>query len=256
MGPDEARAWYVISLRPQGGHGALRLAAARAGAGVLALSPWKLVARDDAATREQLGRALQSEVVVFTSPAAVRFAARLQPFGWPGQRTWIATGSGTRKALQRVGIMDAVAPLRMDSEGLLALPALTDLHARSVGLVTAPDGRGVLAPALRARGAQLQLAEIYERQPLQIAPATLQRLHALPEAACVALTSAGALQHVLRQLPATSGARLFALPAIAASARLVETAMQAGFAHVIQAEGPRPAQLVAAANAWFSHTVR
>jgi uroporphyrinogen-III synthase len=256
MGPDEARAWYVISLRPQGGHGALRLAAARAGAGVFALSPWKLTGRDDAATRDQLGHALQSDVVLFTSPAAVRFATRLKPLIPQQHQAWIATGSGTRKALQRAGIADAIAPTRMDSEGLLALPALADLNARSVGLVTAPDGRGMLAPALQARGAQLQLAEIYDRQPLPIGPATLQRLQALPDAACVALSSAGALQHVLQQLPATAKGRLLALPAVAASARLLEAAMQAGFTHVIQAEGPRPAQLIAAANAWFSHPVR
>src|SRR3546814_11334027 len=41
---------YVISLRPVGGHAAIRRAAATLGARVLALSPWKLALRVDRAT--------------------------------------------------------------------------------------------------------------------------------------------------------------------------------------------------------------
>src|SRR3546814_19390365 len=40
---------YVISLRPVGGHAAIRRAAATLGATVLALSPWQLALRDDRA---------------------------------------------------------------------------------------------------------------------------------------------------------------------------------------------------------------
>ncbi|MEG3193171.1 uroporphyrinogen-III synthase, partial [Lysobacter sp. D1-1-M9] len=46
--------WYVISLRPRGQHDGLRRAAARHGAGLIALSPWRLQARDDDATRAML----------------------------------------------------------------------------------------------------------------------------------------------------------------------------------------------------------
>lgn len=252
MGPHRARAWYVISLRPQGTHAALRLAAARHGAGLIALSPWKLVARDDADARDQLRDALQADVVLFTSPAAVRFAAAMQPLAMRAHQAWIATGSGTRQALGRHGIQAAIAPARMDSEGLLALPALSDLARRSVGLVTAPDGRGVLAPTLQARGARLRLAEIYLRQPLPVSATGLQRLRELEAPAWVALTSAGALRQVLQQLAADAQRTLLIHPAVAASARLVEAATDAGFARAVQAEGPRPAQLLSAAKALFS----
>lgn len=252
MGPDRARAWYVISLRPQGTHAALRQAAARCGAGLIALSPWKLVARDDADARDQLRQALQADVVLFTSPAAVRFAAAMQPLTMRAHQAWIATGSGTRQALGRHGIKAASAPARMDSEGLLALPALSDLARRSVGLVTAPDGRGVLAPALQARGARLRLAEIYLRQPLPMSATGLQRLRELDAPAWVALTSAGALRQVLQQLAADAQRTLLIHPAVAASARLMEAATDAGFGRVVQAQGPRPAQLVSAAKALVS----
>lgn len=256
MGLDEARAWYVISLRPQGEHTALRRAAARVDAGVIALSPWALAPRQDAATRSALQVALMADVVLFTSPAAVRFAAALHPLEARDTQHWIATGAGTRLALRRAGIARAIAPTRMDSEGLLSLPALAGLHGRTVGLVTAPDGRGVLAPALTTRGASVRLAEVYERQPIALSPAAIQHLETMSRPAGVAVTSGGALQQVLQQLPSQAAQRLRACVAIAASGRLSALARQEGFGHVVQAQGPRPRQLMSAANAWFSHRIR
>lgn len=252
MGQGKARAWYVISLRPQGGHAALRRAAARVGAGVIALSPWSLVAREDDEARQAWEAARACEVVVFTSPAAVRFAHALVPIGaGPGQ-ILIGTGSGTRAALARLGLA-ALAPSRMDSEGLLDLPALATLARRRVGLVTAPQGRGTLAPALQARGAQLHLAEVYQRQPVPLSARAIARLDALQAPACVLVTSGGALREVFERLPARSAAALRAQPAIVPSARLAGLALQAGFERVLQAEGPRPAQLLATAQAMYSH---
>ncbi|HEY0501903.1 MAG TPA: uroporphyrinogen-III synthase, partial [Lysobacter sp.] len=46
--------WYVISLRPRGEHAPMRRAAARAGAGLIALSPTRLRLRDDEPTRRAL----------------------------------------------------------------------------------------------------------------------------------------------------------------------------------------------------------
>ena len=68
----------MLSLRPVAQHAPLRRAAAMHGARVLALSPWRLQALDDDATRADLRAALACDRVVFTSPAAVRAAARLQ----------------------------------------------------------------------------------------------------------------------------------------------------------------------------------
>ena len=69
----------MISLRPRGQHAPLRRAAARHGAGLIALSPWALQDRGDEAVRLALQRALAAPLVLFTSPAAVRAADRLQP---------------------------------------------------------------------------------------------------------------------------------------------------------------------------------
>lgn len=238
----------MISLRPRGGHDGLRRAAARAGAGLIALSPWALVPRDDGAARDALAAALAAERVLFTSPAAVRAAARLQPLRVRAGQAWCAVGAGTAAALRRAGVHEVQAPARMDSEGVLALPALQVLDGTALGLVTAPGGRGVIAPTLAARGAEVRRADVYERVPVAPASRAVAALRALDRPAALALSSGEALQQVLARLPEDAAARLRGAQVIAASARLATLACECGFDDVVQAAGPQPRALVAAAR--------
>lgn len=241
--------WTLISLRPRGQHAPLRRAAQAVGARVLALSPWALRVRDDAATRAQLARALGAQRVVFSSPAAVHAAARLQPLAGPHPGCWLAVGAGTAAALHAHGAGEVLAPGRMDSEGLLALPELADLRGLQAGLVTAPGGRGIIAATLAARGAQLHRADVYQRLPLALPARTLQRLRRSARPWALALSSGEALTLLLAQLPPDLQPRLRQAVVVAASARLAAQAEAAGFARVQLAEGPLPRQLVQAAHA-------
>jgi uroporphyrinogen-III synthase len=236
---------YVISLRPVGDHAALRRAAARHGARVLSLSPWKLLPRDDAATRRQLQAALGCARVLFTSPAAVRAARALQNLAAdPGQR-WLAVGVGTAAALRRAGIGDAISPPRMGSEGLLALPELRDVHGSRIGLVTAPGGRDVIGPALRQRGADVVRADVYTREPAALSPRSIAQLQTLQAPAWLALSSGDALQQTMTALPAPALAQLLQARVAAASERLGTLARRQGFADVRVAASASPRDLVA-----------
>ncbi|MFN7183288.1 MAG: uroporphyrinogen-III synthase [Thermomonas haemolytica] len=236
--------WTVLSLRPRGQHGGLRAAAARLGARVLALSVQAIVARD-ATTRQALAAALAADVVVFTSPNAVRAAAALMRLHPRRGQPWLAVGSGTRRALQRRGI-NAQAPARMDSEGLLALPALADVDGRTLGLVTAPGGRDRLAPVLRARGAQVRRADVYARVPVALGARqrmALAQALAQPQQVLLALSSGEALAALLAQV---DDPRLRTVAVAAASARLADAARAAGFTRVAVASSARPAALLRA----------
>jgi len=243
--------WTLVSLRPQGQHAALRQAAAAAGAvATVALAPWRLQRCTDEAARTTLHAALRAHATVFTSPAAVVAAQALLP-GLPScnAQQWLAVGEGTLRALQRAGVQGAQAPARMDSEGLLALPALQQLQGRQIGLVTAPGGRGLIAASLQQRGAQLVRANVYQRTPLTLPPRALARLSHSPQPWLLALSSGEALQRVWEQLPPPWQSRWRGgMGVLAASARLCEQAQALGLAHVAQAEGPMPAQLAAAAR--------
>lgn len=247
----EPPGWYVISLRPQGGHDGLRRAAAAQGAGLIALSPWRIQPRTDDAARHALRIALSASRVVFTSPASVKAASGLSPLRADQGQTWIGVGAGTARALVRAGVRDIASPARMDSEGLLALDALQDLRGISVGLVTAPGGRDVLSAALQARGATVQRADVYSRQPVQLSAGALRTLAAHHAKAILLLSSQGALRQLLGAVSAEFSASLRALPVVAASERLQAVAQREGFADTLLADGPLPAQMIAAAARRF-----
>lgn len=237
---------YVISLRPVGGHGAVRRAAARLGARTLALSPWRIDPLADDTARATLATALAAPRVVFTSPAAVVAAAALQPLRpRPGQQ-WLAVGAGTARALQRAGAGDVASPLRMDSEGLLALPALQQVAGLDIGLVTAPGGRGVIAATLAARGARVLRANVYRRTPVPPAPRAIAALQALDCPAWLLLSSGEALEHVLDTLPADALAALRRASVVAASERLAGLARTQGLHVAAVAASARVADLLAA----------
>ena len=242
----EPPGWYVISLRPQGGHASLRRAAAAHGARLIALSPWRVTLRSDDQSRQALARALSASRLLFTSPNAVRAAAALLPLARKPDQTWIAVGGGTATALQKAGIDRVDFPSRMDSEGLLALPALKDLQGIRIGLVTAPEGREILSSALRERGAEVLRADVYAREPVALSAQALRKLRTLDAPAALALSSGGALKQLLDKAPADLLQQLRNQPVVAASARLQQLARDAGFAEVELAEGPLPTQLIAA----------
>ena len=247
--PQSLAGWYVISLRPLGQHAGLRRAAAVHGARLLALSPLRIEARADAATGVALGAALAADVVVFTSPNAVRAANALRPLRARRGQAWLAVGAGTAAALRRAGIARAESPARMDSEGLLALPALQGVRGRTIGLVTAAGGRDRLAPALRAGGALVQRADVYARIAITPSPRALARLRSLDAPLLLVLSSGEALAHLLAAVPDDIRAILRRARVVAASERLASLARAQGFDDIMVAASARPRDLVAAALA-------
>ena len=241
--------WTVLSLRPRGQHAALRIAAARRGASVLALSALAIASRSDDASRNALDQALSADAVLFTSPNAVRAAAALGRLRIARSRPVLAVGDGTRRALLRLGV-EASAPARMDSEGLLAMQALRDIAGGRIGLVTAPGGRDRIGPTLQARGAAVLRADVYARVPVAIADARWRRLAAAlaaPQRVVLALSSAEAFDAALRQCPAALTDPLRQVAVAAASERLARAARDAGFGRIAVATDARPAALLRAA---------
>lgn len=235
----------VVSLRPAGAHDAMRRAAESRGATLLPLSPWRLQPRDDARTRAALAAALGAPRVVFTSPMAVAAAARLEKLLPAPGAAWLAVGNGTAAALREAGIA-AVAPARMDSEGLLALAELQHVNGLAVGLVTAPGGRGEIAPALQRRGAHVLRADVYERIPVAPEGRALEALRALQAPAWIALSSGAALETLLATLAQDDIAALQRAGVLAASERLAALARQRGFTQVVVAASAMPEDLLTA----------
>ncbi len=236
----------MVSLRPLGQHAPVRRAALAFGAITISLPGLQLRAREDTATRHALAAALDCERVIFSSPVAVRCAARLQTLATVRKPLVLATGRGTAAALRRAGISAVVTPDAETSEGLLALAELREVAGVSIGLITAPGGRGLLATTLNARGADLRIAEVYTRGPAPLVRRQIEALLTAQGSGAVLLSSAEALANTLAALPPAARSLLLDCHIVAGSERLVDSARSAGFARIVQATGASPRALLEA----------
>ena len=235
----------VAITRPVGAGAALRSRVRALGGAPLPLPGSSLRTAGDAhAASAALREALAADVLIFTSPAAVRFAASLRRLRT--RATVIAPGAGTAGALRRIAPLEAIMPERADSEGMLALPQLQRVRGKRVGIVGAPGGRGLLESELKRRGAHVMQAHVYQRVPARLDRRHLQGLLRGRAPLYVPLSSNEALRNLLITLPADARHALLAGTAVASSERLLQAAHAAGFAHVLRAKSATDADLIGA----------
>jgi uroporphyrinogen-III synthase len=155
----------VLVTRPenQGGH-LCQLIEAEGGAAVHYPALFIRARPDRAAVRAAIGPADRFDLVVFVSANAVRFGADI--LGERSDLQVAAIGQATAAALNAAGYRVSLLPAEgADSESLLAMPQLADLHGKRVLIVRGSGGRDLLFGAMSERGAQVQYAEMYTREP-------------------------------------------------------------------------------------------
>ncbi|WP_199055528.1 uroporphyrinogen-III synthase [Aquitalea sp. ASV15] len=108
-------------------------------------------------------QAAQADWLFFVSPSAIDIA-------WPAlqqqplKARLACVGQASAGRLARLSGQDILFPTAgSDSEALLALPQLADVAGQHWLIVRGQGGRALLADTLCARGAQVSLAEIYQR---------------------------------------------------------------------------------------------
>jgi uroporphyrinogen-III synthase len=186
-----------------------------------------------ATTHRERAQALSSEAVVLLSKAAVRAC-----MDWPFNDFHgpiYAVGKATAALASELFERNVCVPLHESSEGLLAETALAS-HA-SVSILTAPDGREQLAPALCARGVAVTQYFVYERRVVQLDP--IERAMLQHEQARMVLTASSVailnqLHEQLQLIPAECLRR----PLLVNSARVAERAQMLGFQEVVVAPSP------------------
>ena len=216
------------------------------------LPDYQTVQLDNGAT---LLLAPRKEVPMVAATVLVRGGALADPDGKEGTAGLLAEllsqGAGSRDALARVDIA-AASPQRMDSEGLLAMPALQAVDGVDVGFVTAPGGRGKIAATLQARGAIVHRADVYLRQPVAIRAAAWHRLQAAladPARVLLLASSEEALRAMLAQAPSGLQPGLRNVAVAVPGERLANVVRAAGFGRVVDTGSPRPAAMLREAAA-------
>jgi uroporphyrinogen-III synthase len=228
----------LVSLRPRGQHAAVRAAAKASNAHCIALSSIKLVALNNDAA---LAKALHCDILIFTSPAAVRFAASSSVFSIKEKTLCFAPGPGTAAALKKAGVGSIHIPDNgHDSNALLALPNLQKLSGKSVGLITAPGGRGMLEPILRERGAELHIAYVYERKAVRLSNKQKACLRKISAPFAVLCSSHEVFQALWQALDADLQNKLRQGFWVVSSTRLQSLLAEAGISNSTVSPSPEP----------------
>lgn len=155
---------------------------------------------------------------------------------WPLAQHWFAVGNGTADALTRYGI-DAQVPEDTRSEGLLALPLLTNVADARILLVCGEGGRQALTQTLTQRHAQVTRLAMYRRHAGSECGGALDAFRDIRAAIgrrIALVTSAGALQNLLALTPWLPGSDVALL---VVSERIAAIARQAGIRDVFVAAG-------------------
>ncbi len=147
------------------------------------------------------------DLLCLTSPNAVRLLferlgeAGVDARALSGMRV-AAIGPGTAEELKRHGISADVVPERFVAEGLLE--ALSEVPVRRALVARAREAREVLPEGLRARGAEVDVLELYETVA---EPLSDFQLGAVSAADYVTFTSSSTVRYFLEAVGSAWGAR-------------------------------------------------
>ena len=239
----------VLVTRPEPGAGRLAEALAGEGAVPIRVPAIVIAPMEDTAPVERLRERLAGvAVAVFTSRNAVEGFFGRTPGAVHGglPSVNLAVGRATAEALRARRIDGVRTPAgRFDSEGLLACPELDAgrVHGRLVAIVKGEGGRGLLAPELRRRGAEVIEADVYRRQAPERLVAMLDDVRESTDV--VTATSAEALDNLLGAAPWTAlwlSRRLI----VTASERIAGIARARNLPRVTAAESADSASIVEA----------
>ncbi|MCK0153663.1 uroporphyrinogen-III synthase [Alcanivorax sp. S6407] len=106
--------------------------------------------------------------VFFASANAARLALTAMSDLWPQWPVgvhWLAVGRATAAELATWHLQPEVPEAGFNSEAVLALPCLQDLHEKKILICRGNSGRELLADTLKARGAEVVALPFYQRLP-------------------------------------------------------------------------------------------
>ncbi|MGH8802390.1 MAG: uroporphyrinogen-III synthase [Casimicrobiaceae bacterium] len=227
----------VIVTRPQRQAASFAIRIAALGGAPLIWPAIVIVPPIDTAPLERAHATLASyDLAVFVSANAVEYGAP-PARTWPAQVVPFAPGPGTAEALAGVGIFGTRVPVTThDSEGLLQLPQLAELHGKRVVVFRGEGGREFLGNALRARGAQVDHVPCYRRvAPTAGAEGLVEAMRA-GAAHALTLTSAEGFDNLYAALSPEGQALLGGMPVFAGHPRIAERARERGL-RTIEATG-------------------
>lgn len=241
----------VLVTRPEAQAAELTRSLATAGAQVFHLPT---LATQPCAGRAQLRASLgpvdRYRWIIFMSANAVRHGASLLGTGVHATNL-CAVGPATAAALSAAGHRVALVPeAGFTSEQLLATDALQAVRGQRILVVRGVEGRDLIVDVLRGRGAEVTLAEVYERvravPPPGAVPAVEQAL-AERRIHVVTATSGDVLRCLIELLSPAGNGLLGETPLLVGGERIAAAARAMGLrGELILANSPESSALLTA----------
>lgn len=188
------------------------------------------------------------DFAVFVSANAVEYGAPPRP-SWPASLIAFAPGPGTADALAGAGVAEIRVPrTTLDSEGLLALPELTDPRGRRVVVFRGDGGRELVTETLRERGAHVDVVSCYRRAVPSSGADGLVEAMREGRAHAITVTSSEGVENLWTVI-GDEGRRLMStLPIFASHPRIAERVREFGLNAIATAAGD--AGLIAGLLEW------
>ena len=175
----------------------------------------------------------QYDLAIFISPNAVRYGieAVTRRQAWPDTLPLATVGKGSAQELEaRLGRgADIVPSSGSDSEALLQHSALQNVSGKHILIFRGRHGRELLADSLRARGAQVDYAEVYERHRPEVDTAPLNTALQSGSIDVILISSNEALDNLLSMVEPANLNALYQIPLVVIHPRQAERAQQLGF---------------------------
>ena len=240
----------ILVTRPARQAAGLASALAALGATPIIIPAIVILPPSDSAPLAQVHAQLDRfDIAIFVSANAVEYGVPALE-RWPSRIQVFAPGPGTAAALAAVQVAGTQIPqASFDSEGLLALPALTGIASKRIVIFRGEGGRELLVDALRARGASVTAVACYRRAAPETIGAGLAEVLRDGRAHALTLTSSEGLDNLCNVLDVAALRRMRQLPAFAPHPRIAAHARAAGF-QAIETEGA-DAGLIAGLLEWF-----
>ena len=152
----------------------------------------------------------------------------------PAQQAVFAVGQHTESILRAYGFSPSAPSKQQNTEGLLQeIPALQDLHNKSVIIFRGGGGRTTLADTLKRRGAAVTYCELYRRVVQADRLKAAQKL--LPQCSCLVAHSGELIQAMG---PAHTETQI--IPLVVPSERVAEISRNLGYSKILVADNALP----------------
>ncbi|MEX3071734.1 uroporphyrinogen-III synthase [Vibrio alginolyticus] len=178
---------------------------------------------------------VRAQIIIAVSRHAVQCAQQIlsnNGISWPKHAIYLAVGQKTAHYLSKCTQLKVHYPQVSDSEHLLRLPVLNNVHHKNVLILRGNGGRELIKDTLIKRGAKVHYSETYKREFIPFDPVSCVSLWKARQINQIIVTSGEQLEYLCSQLSSEQLAWLNQQELYIPSQRIADIAIQEGFTQV------------------------